>query len=137
MAHEIRRVAYFYTQVRDEPGEGYELLARLAQLGIDLVAFTAVPVGPAVTQLAIFPVDDGKLMAESRRAGLKLDGPHPALLVQGDDVIGALVELHEKLAAEGIRVFSSTAVSAGAGRYGYLLYLRPADIEAAASVLGI
>lgn len=137
MAHEIRRVSYFYTRVRDEPGEGYRLLGRLAELGINLVAFTAVPVGPATLQLTLFPDDPSRLQAEGKRAGLGLDGPHPAMLVQGDDVLGALVELHDRLDAEGIRVFSSSGVATGAGRYGYLLYLRPEDVERAAAALGI
>lgn len=137
MAHEIRRVAYFYVQVRDEPGEGYQLLTRLAQLGINLVAFTAVPTGPATTQLTLFPEDEARLAAEGKRAGLDLDGPHPALLVQGNDVVGALVELHQKLFDAGVNVFSSTAVASGAGRYGYLLYLRPRDMDRAASALRI
>ncbi|HSJ14268.1 MAG TPA: hypothetical protein VK939_07625 [Longimicrobiales bacterium] len=135
MAREVRRVAYFYTMVRDEPGEGYRLLTRLAELGTNLLAFTAVPIGPTTTQLALFPDDAAKLQAEGIRAGIELDGPHPALLVQGDDVIGALVELHDTLFREGINVFSSMAVASGAGRYGYLMYLRPADVDAAATAL--
>jgi hypothetical protein len=94
-------------------------------------------VGPATTQLAIFPDDPARLQAESRRAGLALEGPHPAVLVRGDDVMGTLAELHEKLYARGINVYSSTAVSSGAGRFGYLLYLRPDDIDSAAESLGI
>lgn len=137
MAHEIRRVAYFNARVMDEPGAGYRLLTQLAELGINLLAFTAIPVGPATTQLAIFPDDPARLQAESRRAGLALEGPHPAVLVRGDDVMGTLAELHEKLYARGINVYSSTAVSSGAGRFGYLLYLRPDDIDSAAESLGI
>lgn len=135
MAREVRRVAYFYTMVRDDPGAGYRLLTRLAELGINLLAFTAVPIGPVTTQLALFPDDPAKLQAEGLRAGLELDGPHPALLVQGDDVLGALVELHDTLYHAGINVFSSMAVSSGTGRYGYLLYLRPGDVAAAARAL--
>ena len=137
MAHEIRRVSYFYTRVRDEPGEGYRLLTRLAELGLNLMAFTAVPVGPTTTQLTLFPDDDSRFLAEGKRAGLLLDGPYPAILVQGDDSVGALVEVHEKLYQEGISVFSSTGLSAGGGRYGYLLYLRSEDMERAAGALGI
>ena len=137
MAHEIRRVSYFYTRVRDEPGEGYRLLTRLADLGLNLLAFTAVPVGPTTTQLTLFPDDAARFQAEGRRAGLELDGPHPAILVQGDDSVGALVEVHERLYQDGISVFSSTGLSAGGSRYGYLLYLRPEDMDRAAAALGI
>ena len=43
MAFKIRRVDYFYTTVKDEPGEAYKVLSLLASLGINLVAVTAVP----------------------------------------------------------------------------------------------
>jgi prephenate dehydratase len=55
MAFKIRRVDYFYTTVKDQPGEAYKLLSLLASMGIKLFAFTAVPFGPMTTQLTIFP----------------------------------------------------------------------------------
>ena len=45
MAYRIRRVEYYYTTVEDQPGEAYKLLSRLASLGVNLLAFTAV-LGP-------------------------------------------------------------------------------------------
>ena len=80
MAFEIRRVDYFYTTVKDQPGEAYKLLSLLASMGIKLLAFTAVPFGPMTTQLTIFPEDTGKLVSEARKSDVVLDGPHPALL---------------------------------------------------------
>lgn len=44
MACSARRVEYFYTTVSDQPGEAYKLLQALADLEINLLAFTAVPV---------------------------------------------------------------------------------------------
>ncbi len=85
MAYRIRRVDYYYATLLDEPGEGYKLLTRLAELGINLLAFTGVPIGPSRTQLTVFPGDSRKLESAAKNAGLALDGPHPALLVQGDD----------------------------------------------------
>src|SRR5215207_8085346 len=38
----------------------------------------------------LFPEDPNKLVAEARAVGLSLDGPYHALLVQGDDELGAL-----------------------------------------------
>jgi hypothetical protein len=45
------------------------------------------------TQLTIFPEDAGKLAREAQQDRLVLDAPHPALLVQGDDELGAFVAL--------------------------------------------
>ena len=62
------------------------MLSALAERGVGLLAFTAVPSGPELAQFALFPDDPNKLAAEARAAGLALDGPYHALLVQGDDV---------------------------------------------------
>ncbi|UCB52790.1 MAG: hypothetical protein JSV10_01485 [Candidatus Zixiibacteriota bacterium] len=135
MAFDIRRVDYFYTAVRDQPGEGYQILSLLAEMGINLLAFTAVPVGPVHTQLTLFPEDPGKMEEAANRAGLRLDGPHPALLVQGDDELGALAEVHRKLYAADVNIYAATGVADGRGSYGYVIYLRPNAIVRALGAL--
>ena len=137
MATSIRSVEYFHTTVRDRPGEGFRLLSQLAEMGIELLAFSAVPMGPLYTELTVFPADSGKLTQEGERAGLELDGPHPALLAQGDDVLGALAGIYERLAAAGVNVYASTGVADGRGSYGYVLYVRPDEYAQAAAALGI
>jgi hypothetical protein len=137
MAYEIRRVDYFYTTVQDRPGEALRFLSLLDDLGVNMLAFTAIPVGLLQTQLTIFPDDEARLRDQGRKAGFELDGPHPALLVQGEDVPGAVVEIHEKLYRSGINVYASTGVTAGRGSYGYILYVRPEDFEEACEALGL
>jgi hypothetical protein len=137
MACVVRRVDYFYTTVADQPGKSYALLKTLADLGINLLAFAAVPIGPLYTQLTLFPEDRGKLTREAQSAQLVLDGPHPALMVQGDDELGALAELHVKLARASVNVYASTGVADGKGSFGYVLYVRPEQFEKASAALGV
>jgi hypothetical protein len=137
MATSIRSVEYFHTTVRDRPGEGFRLLSQLAEMGIELLAFSAVPMGPLYTELTVFPADSGKLTQEGERAGLKLDGPHPALLAQGDDVLGALAGIYERLAAAGVNVYASTGVTDGRGGFGQIFYVRPEEYERALAALGV
>lgn len=137
MASVIRRVDYFYATIRDEPGEGYRILAQLAELGVNLLAFVAIPVGPMRTQITLFPDDTPKLTQAAKQAGLALDGPHRALLVQGDDHLGALASIHEKLADARVNIYASNAVTDGKGSYGYVLYVRPEKYDQAAAALGI
>ena len=137
MAFNIRRVDYFYTTVKDQPGEAYRLLSQLADLGVNLLAFTAVPIGPLHTQLTIFPEDTLMMAAAAEKAGLPLDGPHPAFLVQGDDKLGALAGIHEKLYGENVNVYASSGVTDGRSSYGYVLYVRPDRYETAAKALGV
>jgi predicted amino acid-binding ACT domain protein len=137
MAFHIRRVDYFYTTVRDQPGEAYKVLTRLASLGINLVAVTAVPFGPMNTQLTIFPEDTAQLRNAAQKAGLKLEGPQPALLVQGDDELGAVSEVHSKLYAANVNIYASSGVADGKGHYGYVIYVRPDEYERAVAALNL
>ncbi len=137
MAYTIRRVDSFHATVVDEPGEAYRVLSALAGLGVNLLAFTAVPVGPSRTQLTLFPEDPLQMRHEAQRSAMALDGPHPALLVQGDDELGALVSVHERIYRAGVNVYASTAIAGGRGRYGHLIFVRPEDYERAAGALAV
>lgn len=131
MAFTIQGVRYYYTTVSDEPGEGYRVLSLLAEIGINLLAFTAIPFGPTRTQFTLFPQNPSKLESEAPLSGLTLDGPYPALLVQGDDELGALAGVHRTLFEAGVNVYASSGVSDGRGTYGYVLYVRAEDFETA------
>ena len=137
MAFQIRRTPYWYAMVKDEPGAAYRILAQLAERGINLLAFSAVPIGPSRAQLALFPEDHGSLVKAARDAGLVLDGPHHALLVQGDDELGALASVHARLFEAGIDVYASTGVADGRGSYGYVVYVREEQFENAAKALDL
>ncbi|HSR67391.1 MAG TPA: hypothetical protein VLU25_05570 [Acidobacteriota bacterium] len=137
MSTRISRVDYFFTSVRDQPGEAYRLLSLLKDLGVNLSAVTAVPVGPDRTQMTLFPEDTLKLKSEAKKAGLSIDGPHPALLVQGDDELGALARIHAQLYEARVNVYASSGVADGRGSFGYIIYVRPEDFRRAAEVLGV
>lgn len=137
MSFKIRRVDYFYTTIKDQSGEAYKLLSQLAELGINLLAFSGVPMGPMRTQLTLFPEDTLKMKNAADKAGLALDGPHPALLVQGDDELGALAGIHMKLYEANVNVYASSGISDGKGSYGYVIYVRPDEYGAAAKALGV
>ncbi len=137
MAFTVRRIDYFYITVKESPGVGYEVLSGLAEQGVNLVAITAVPYGPARTQLTVFPEDTAKMQSAARQANMELDGPHPALVVQGDDEVGALAVIHEKLFDANVHVFASTGVANGRGGYGYIIYIRPEEYERAAEALEV
>ena len=136
MAHQIRRVDFVYVTVRDRPGEAFKLLSMLADSGINLLGFSAVPTGPTSTQLTLIPEDVALFRTQAQQAGIPLEGPYPALLVQGEDVIGALSGIHEKLYDAGVNVYASSAVTSSKGTYGYILYVRPEEYDRAAEALG-
>ena len=137
MAFTIRPVHYYYANVRDELGAAYRVLSQLAERGVNLLAFTAVPAGPSLAQFALFPEDPNKLTAEARSAGLPLDGPHNALLVQGDDELGALASVHERLWGAGVDIYASAGVTDARGSFGYVVYVREDQFEKAVRALGL
>jgi hypothetical protein len=137
MGFTVRRIDYFYVMVTDSPAVGYEVLSGLAEQGVNLVATSAVPFGPARTQLTVFPDDTAKMQRAAQQANIPLDGPHPALVVQGDDEVGALAQIHEKLFDANVHVFASTGVADGRGGYGYIIFVRPEEYERAAEALDV
>ena len=136
MAFQIRRADYYYATIEDLPERGANVLSDLAEGGVNLLAFAAVPSGVR-TQLTLFADDDAQLEAAARRAGLPLDGPYPALLVQGDDELGALAKIHGRLESADVAIFASSGVTDGRGAFGYVVYVRPADIDKAEAALGL
>ena len=137
MGLDVRGIDYFYTQVEDTPGAAFRLLEQLAELNVNLLAFTAIPTGPMRVQLTLFPEDAASFEAAAGRAGLKLDGPYRALLAHGDDRLGVLAEIHGRLARAGVNVFASNGVSDGKGHFGYVVYVRHDQYEDAERALGI
>jgi hypothetical protein len=135
MSVSVRRVDYFYVTVRGEPDEAYRLLEHLASQQVNLLAINTMPMGPESTQLTLFPEDPMRLQNAALAARLALDGPHGAMLVQGDDEQGALARLHVRLQQGGVHVFASTAVADGRGHFGYILYMRPQDLDKSVAML--
>ena len=132
-----RRIEYYYVNVRDELGAAYRVLSALSQRGVELLAFTAVPSGADRAQFAIFPEDPSRFAVEARLAQIEVDGPHHALLVQGDDELGELARVHERLFRAGVDVYASSGVSDGRGSFGYIVYVREDQFEQAAVALEI
>jgi hypothetical protein len=132
----VNSVEYYYATMDDVPGQAAALLTILSEQGIDLQAFSVVPMGPSQTQLMIFPSEPSKLVAMAKRASLALVGPQYALLVQGDNELGALVDLHEKLAHANVNIYASTGVADLHGGFGYVIFVRPEDFKKAATVAG-
>jgi hypothetical protein len=136
MAVKIYSTPYYYTTARDVPGEACRLLTRLAGEDVNLIAFNALPIGTAETQLIIYPLNTTWLADTARRTGLTLQGPRHAFLVQGDDELGSLVEIHRKLFDADINVETSSGLADGKGGYRYLLHVHEDDFERACEVLG-
>jgi hypothetical protein len=134
MADEIRRVDYFYVSVRNKPGEGARTLSVLRDAGVNLLAFSGFPEGRAA-QMDFVPEDPAAFRQVARKAKWKLTGPKKAFLISGEDRPGVVADVMQKLADANINITAVDAVCAGAGRYGAILWVAPADVARAARVL--
>jgi hypothetical protein len=135
MTFDIKRVEYYNITVEGYAGEASKLLSVFAGVGVSLLAFKAVPLESMRTQFTLFPNDGLKMTAGAKKAGLELDGPHSALLIQGDDESGALADIYEKLSQADIHVHESSGIADIKGSYGVILYLKQEDCEKAMEAL--
>jgi len=131
----IRRVRYYTASVANRVGSAYEVLQEMAKSDTNLLAFSCVPVGPSSLQITLFPDDPEQLERKSGSMGLTLMPPQNAFLIQGDDKIGVLAEVHRRLYDARVDVYASNGVTDPSGSFGYLIYVRPDDYERAAAIL--
>ncbi len=136
MAESVRKADYFAVNVPNKRGEAARLLAAFATAGVNLLAFTGFPGGSGKAQLDFIPENTAAFRSAAERAKLKLKAPKTVFLIQGDDRQGAIGALLQRLADAKINVTAVDAASAGNGRYGAMLWVKPKDVEKAASVLG-
>ena len=132
----IRRVEYFKMQTPNKPGEGARVLSTLRAARVNLLAFSGFPRGRGA-QMDFIPEDPVVFKNVAKRAGLKLSSSKRGFLVQGEDRVGAIVNLMARLAQARINVTAIDAVSAGKGRYGAIFWVKPQDVAKAAKVLGV
>jgi hypothetical protein len=135
MADSIRRADYFKVIIPNRTGEGARVLEALRDEGVDLLAFTGFPRGRRV-QLDFVPKDANAFRKAARRAGLEIAGKKSCFLIQGSDRAGAVAAVAAKLAAAKVGIRAMDGVSAGAGRYGAILWVDARDIAKAAKALG-
>jgi len=131
-----RTVEYFYIRVEDSPEKAYDLLAEMASAEVNLLAFSAVPFGPNHFEMTIFPDRSETFLSLAKAMRWAIAGPQHALLVQGDDHLGALADIQQMLLDSDVEIYASTGVTDGSGRFGYLIYFKEADYERAARALG-
>ncbi len=135
MPDTIRVVDYYYTTTPDKAGEGARLLGILRDARTNFLALSAFP-SQRKTQVDFVPSDPAPFLAAAKAAKIKLSRAKKVFLVQGDDRVGAIQEILAKLASAKIGVKAIQGVSAGAGRYGAILWVDQKNVKKAATALG-
>jgi len=134
MANIIRKVDYFKAQVQNRAGEGARILSALRAEGINLLFFTGFPRGRK-SQLDFVPENGRAFLKAAKKTGLAVT-KNTAFLIQGQDRPGVIAGIVSKLADAGINITAVDAVAGGGGRYGAILWVKPAEVRKAAKALG-
>jgi len=135
VADAVRLVEYFYITAPDKPGEGGRVLNAVKDAGINLLAFSGFPQGRRA-QMDFIPADPAAFKQAAKKAKWKVVGPKRGFLVQGDDRVGAVADLLERLGAAKINVTAIDAVAVTDGRYGAIFWVAAKDVKKAATLLG-
>lgn len=136
MADTIQRVDYFYIEASDKPGEGARILQHLKDAGVNLAVLHAFPAGRR-TQIDFVPTSADAFKAAAKAAKWKVIGPKKAFVIEGEDRVGALADYLARLGDAKINVTAVHAATAGAGRFGAILWVKPRDVERVAKALGV
>jgi hypothetical protein len=136
MADVVKRIEYYYTTVSDRAGAGAKLLNALKAARVNLLAFSGFPSGASRAQLDFFPSNERAFRAAARKAGIKLVGPKTAFLIQGEDRVGAIANIADKLGKAHIAITALDAVTTGRRRYGAILWVKSRNVAQAAKILG-
>lgn len=135
MAVTFKRFDYYYVVTDDETSRAAAIVGALWESGVNLLAFSEFPCGEKQTQLDLIPEDADALAGAAFRLGLKLSGKKSGFLIQGDDRPGAIAGVLNCLAQAHVAVTAFQALSAGAGRFAALLWVKPGQLEAATQTL--
>lgn len=131
----IRKVSYYSMKVPNRPGVGVQMLKSIAMGRHNLLAFTGFPQG-AKAQVDFVPADPVEFARGAKKHGVNLGKKKTAFLVQGEDRVGALVRVLDKLAKAKINMVAMDAVTAGSRRFGAIFWVKPKDVARASRLLG-
>lgn len=130
-------VNYYSIEIKNKCGEGAKLMTMLKDAGVDMSGLWGYPLKGKKARFDVIPKDAKALEKAAKKAGIELGKKRPAILLDGEDQAGVLVEPLAKLAAAGVSVIAVAAVCAGAGRFGALLQIDSDDAKKAKKALGI
>jgi hypothetical protein len=135
MADRVRKVNYCYAKVASRAGQGAKILDEIKKADINMLAFSGFPAGGGKAQLDFVTNDMTALRRLAREQGWRLSKTKKGFLVQGPDALGAVNRHVQKLAEKRINITAADAISAGKGRYGMILWVKPKDYTRAARLL--
>lgn len=131
----VRRVSYCYVTVPHRAGQGAKVLGELKDAKVNLIGYSGFPRTGGKAQLDLVAGSLGAIRRVARKNGWRVSKGKKGFLMQGEDRVGAVHRHIQRLAERNISVTAASAVSAGRGRYGMLLWVKSRDYGRAAKAL--
>lgn len=136
MADRVSKISYLYVTLSNRAGQGAKVLGELKRAEVNMLACSGFPARGGKVQLDLVVENQAAVRRIAKKNDWRLSKVKKAFLVQGDDKVGAVHRHVERLAENGISVTAADAVTAGHGRYGMILWVKPKDYKRAAKALG-
>jgi hypothetical protein len=135
MVLNITKVNFYTVTVQGQITEASKLLTIIAEAGVDLLAYNAIPINTSQTKLTLFPIDSSKMIIGVKKANVIMEGPYSAIIITGNEKPGELAEIYRKLSKASIPVEESSGIAHINGGYGVVLYLQKEDCDRAEMAL--
>ena len=129
----VKKVTQFKVQMEDRPGQLAEIARGAANEGINFLAMTGYPREKGRAEIIGVPEDADKAKRLAANAGISVETAE-ALLITGDDKLGAVAVIAEKVAALGVNIKACDAMAVE-GKFALWLYVAPADLDKVAEAL--
>ena len=135
MVDDIKQFDYHYMVIDDDALQVAGIVNACSESGIDLLGLSEFPLGDGKSQLDLIAEDAGILANTARLMGWSLSERKSGFIIRGRNRPNAMAEVLGRLADAHVGVLAVQAISAGAGRFGALMWVKPEDVAKAATVL--
>ena len=131
----MTKLELYSVVVPNKSAKGAQLLSAFKEAGVNFVGLWGYPVGKSKSRIDLVAEDPALLKKVAKQLKIDLGKKETAFHISGEDHLGALAEILEKLAAKEINVYAAQAVCAGNGRFGVLIQVDSDDVKKAAKAL--
>ena len=98
MGYRVRKVNYCYLMVSSRAGQAARILGALKNGGVNLLAFSGFPGKGGKSQVDLVTDEMGKVRRVAAKQGWHLSRTKQGFLVQGEDEMGAVHKVVQRLA---------------------------------------
>jgi hypothetical protein len=135
MAYRVRQVTAVIVQVDDYVGTLSQVLHALRDAGLNMVGVASQSRQGGMVHVLGIPEEIEAARSLAMREGVSI-AEREVFLVEGDDQVGALCEVTDKISGARINIEDIYAL-ATEGKYAAVYVVAAADVERAAEALGV